>query len=108
MINNMIMVYNKVKAGDVEWLSGDGVALADAANATVVNSQTIVGARLQLYTSVEEMLGNQSVNITEEITNVSGTDVAKLATNLMEMTTLYNMALALGGRVLPQSLADYL
>lgn len=108
MINNMIMIYNKVKAGDVKWLSGDGVALADAANATIVNAQTTVGARLQLYTSVEEMLGNQSDNITEEITNVSGTDVAKMATSLMEMTTLYNMALALGGRVLPQSLADYL
>ena len=108
MINNMLAVYNKVKAGDVKWLSADGVLLADAANAVVTNSQTTVGARLQLYTSVGEMLANQSDNITEEITNVSGTDVARMATNLMEMTTLYNMALALGGRVLPQSLADYL
>ena len=54
------------------------------------------------------MLYNQSVTITNDITNVSGTDVAELATRLMEITTLYNMALALGGRVLPQSLADYL
>lgn len=108
MINDMILVYNKVKAGDVKWLTSDGVSLADAANATVVKAQTTIGARLQLYNSVEEMLNNQSDNITEEITNVSGTDVAKLATDLMEMTTLYNMALALGGRVLPQSLADYL
>lgn len=108
MINSMLSIYNKVKAGDVKWLSNDGVLLADAANATVTSAQTTIGARLQLYTSVNEMLDNQSDNITEEITNVSGTDVAKLATDLMEMTTLYNMALALGGRVLPQSLADYL
>lgn len=108
MINNMITVYNKVKAGDVKWLSADGMVLADAANVTVTAAQTTIGARLQLYTSVEEMLANQADNITDEITNVSGTDVAKMATDLMEMTTLYNMALALGGRVLPQSLADYL
>ena len=108
MINCMLTVYNKVKAGDVEWLSDDGMILADSANATVTMAQTTIGARLELYTSVNEMLENQSDNITEEITNVSGTDVAKLATDLMEMTTLYNMALALGGRVLPQSLADYL
>lgn len=108
MLNCMLTVYNKVKAGDVEWLSDDGMTLADSANATVTMAQTTIGARLELYTSVNEMLENQSDNITEEITNVSGTDVAKLATDLMEMTTLYNMALALGGRVLPQSLADYL
>lgn len=108
MINCMLTVYNKVKAGDVKWLVSEGMTLADAANATVTSTQTTIGARLQLYNSVEEMLANQNDNITEEITDVSGTDVAKLATNLMEMTTLYNMALALGGRVLPQSLADYL
>ena len=108
MVNNMLTVYEHVKAGDVEWLHHDGVLLADAANSTVANSQTTVGARLQLYNNVEDMLDNMSDNITEQITDVSGTDVAKLATNLMEMTTLYNMALSLGGRVLPQSLADYL
>ena len=108
MINNMLLVYNKVKAGEVEWLTSDGVTLSDAANSTVVAAQTTIGARLQLYNSVETMLENQSDNITEDITNISGTDVAKLATGLMEMTTLYNMALSLGGRVLPQSLADYL
>ena len=108
MVNNMLAVYEHVKAGDVDWLHHDGILLADAANATVTNSQTTVGARLQLYNNVEDMLDNMSDNITEQITDVSGTDVAKLATNLMEMTTLYNMALALGGRVLPQSLADYL
>ena len=108
MINCMLTVYNKVKAGDVKWLVSDGMTLSDSANETVTAAQTTIGARLQLYTSVEEMLANQSDNITEQITNVSGTDVAKMATDLMEMTTLYNMALALGGRVLPQSLADYL
>ena len=108
IVNNMLTVYEHVKAGDVDWLHHDGMLLADAANATVTNSQTTVGARLQLYNNVEDMLNTMSDNITEQITDVSGTDVAKLATNLMEMTTLYNMALALGGRVLPQSLADYL
>lgn len=108
MINCMLTVYNKVKAGDVKWLVSDGMTLSDSANYTITTAQTTIGARLQLYTSVEEMLANQSDNITEQITNVSGTDVAKMATDLMEMTTLYNMALALGGRVLPQSLADYL
>ena len=107
-INNMLTVHAKTNAGDEHWLSSDGITLADSSHATVVISETTLGSRLQLYTSVADMLDNQNVTITNDITEVSGTDIAQLATRLMEMTTLYNMALSLGGRVLPQSLADYL
>ncbi len=108
MLNNLLTVYEKVDAVDSRWLSSDGITLADVAHSTLVISQTSMGARLQLYTSVQDMLDNQSTVITEDITNVSSTDIAELATKLMEMTTIYNLSLSLGGRVLPQSLADYL
>ena len=107
-INNMLAVYNKVAAGDVEWLTSDGVTLANAAHNSIALSQTTIGSRLQLYESVSSMLTTQGNTITEDITNVSGVDVAELATRLMEMTTLYNMSLSMGGRILPVSLADYL
>lgn len=67
-----------------------------------------MGARAQLYDSVAEMLTTQGENITADITRVSSTDVGKLAIDLMEQQTLYNLALSLGARVIPQSLADYL
>ena len=108
MLNNMLTVYTFTNHSDEHWLTSDGVTLSDVSHATVTIAETTLGARLNLYDSVAEMLDNQSTTITNDITNVSGTDVAQLATRLMEMTTLYNMALSLGGRVLPQSLADYL
>ncbi len=107
-LNNLLTVYTQTASCDEHWLSSDGVTLADVAHATITISETTLGARLNLYNSVAEMLDNQEVVITKDITDVSGTDIAQLATKLMEHTTLYNMALALGGRVLPQSLADYL
>ena len=108
MLNNMLTVYTFTNACDEHWLTSDGMTLSDVSHATVTIAETTLGARLNLYESVAEMLDNQSTTITNDITNVSGTDVAELATKLMEITTLYNMALSLGGRVLPQSLADYL
>ena len=108
MLNNMLTVYTFTNASDEHWLTSDGVTLSDVSHATITIAETTLGSRLNLYDSVAEMLDNQATTITNDITNVSGTDVAELATRLMEMTTLYNMALALGGRVLPQSLADYL
>ena len=107
-MNDMISVYNQVLAEDVDWLNSDGVGLSNAAHNSITLSQTTIGARVQLYESVGTMLESQNTFITEDITNVSGTDVAELATRLMEMTALYNMALSLGGRILPVSLADYL
>ena len=108
LLNDMLTVYNKILSEDVDWLNSDGVALSNAAHNSMTIAQTTLGARMQLYDSVSTMLTTQNDSITEDITNVSGVDVAELATRLMEMTTLYNMSLSLGGRILPQSLADYL
>jgi flagellar hook-associated protein 3 FlgL len=82
--------------------------VADGVHATTVSTQTKLGARQQLYESVNTMLSNQNELITSDITNVSSTDVAKLAVQLMQEQTIYNLSLSLGGRILPQSLADYL
>ena len=108
MLNNLFTVCAKVDTCDTHWMSSDGVTVADVAHATLVVEETRVGARQQLYQSVENMLEVQGDNITEDITNVSGADIAQLATQLMQMTTLYNLSLSMGGRILPQSLADYL
>ena len=108
MLNNIITVYTKTNSCDSAWLSSDGITLADVAHSTLNVAETTLGARLQLYNNVDEMLDNQDMLLTTDITELSGTDVADLATKLMELTTIYNLALSLGGRVLPQSLADYL
>ena len=108
MLNNLFTICSKVESCDTAWMSSDGVTVADVSHATLVVEETRVGARQQLYTSVETMLEVQGDNITEDITNVSGTDIAELATKLMQMTTLYNLSLSIGGRILPPSLADYL
>ncbi|WP_033171348.1 flagellar hook-associated protein FlgL [Selenomonas sp. ND2010] len=108
MLNQMLTVRTKVENADHDWLSKDGQTVADAAHSTTVNTETKLGARQQLYQSVQTMLENQNEIITNDITNVSSTDVAKLAVQLMQEQTIYNMSLSLGGRILPQSLADYL
>ena len=108
MLNELFCLCSKVNDCDIHWMSSDGVTIADVAHSTMLVQETKVGARQQLYNQVNTMLENQADNITEEITNVSGADIAQLATKLMQQTALYNLSLSLGGRILPQSLADYL
>ena len=108
MLNQMLTVHAKVVSDDHLWLDTDGVTVADEAHAQTVKTETKLGARTQLYNSVNSMLTTQNEIITGDITDVSSTDVARLAVQLMQEQTIYNMSLSLGARILPQSLADYL
>ncbi len=108
MLNQMLTVHAKVVSDDHIWLDTDGVTVADEAHAQTVKTETKLGARTQLYNSVNTMLTTQNEIITGDITDTSSTDVARLAVKLMQEQTIYNMSLSLGGRILPQSLADYL
>ena len=54
------------------------------------------------------MLTNHQENITRDITDVSATDVAALATKMMQQQTIMSMSLSMGSRILPLSLVDYL
>lgn len=108
MLNELLCVCAKVNDDDVHWMSSDGVTVSDVAHSTMLVQETKIGARQQLFNSAEVMLERHADNITEDITNVSATDVAKLAADLMQQNTLYSMSLSLGGRIIPLSLADYL
>ena len=108
MLNNMLTVHAKTQACDAHCLSSDGVSLADAANQVTLQAHTETGARSRLYTDMKDVLTNHQENITRDITDVSGTDVAELAMKMMQQQTIMSMSLAMGSRILPLSLVDYL
>lgn len=108
MINNLLTLQAKTAAGDTHWVSSDGLTIADTAHSDVVKSETKMAARQQAYTDVSSMLDTQSLAITSDVNDVSGTDVAALAVQLMTARTIYNMSLSIGSKILPPSLADYL
>ncbi|WP_313990646.1 flagellar hook protein [uncultured Selenomonas sp.] len=108
MVNNMLTVYAKTKSCDAHWLSSDGVTLADVANQVTLQAHTETGARSRLYTDMKDILTDHKENITRDITDVSSTDVAELATKMMQQQTIMSMSLSMGARILPLSLVDYL
>ena len=108
MLNNMLTVHAKTQACDAHWLSSDGVTLADVANQVTLQAHTETGARSRLYTDMKDVLTNHQENITRDITDVSATDVAELATKMMQQQTIMSMSLSMGSRILPLSLVDYL
>ena len=109
--NDMLTVVAMCERGEMEgsrWMSSDGKTLANNAYETVLNAQSRLAARQQVYSDCEDMLVTQNETILGDITDVHSTDVAKLAVDLMTAQTLYNLSLSVGARILPPTLADYL
>lgn len=108
MMNNLYAIVKKTECGDSHWLESDGVTLANDAHDDVLVAETKMAARAQVYTDVQSMLGDQALTITGDISSIADTNVAELSVMLNTITTIYSMSLAVGSRVLPLSLADYL
>ncbi|WP_294521391.1 flagellar hook-associated protein FlgL [uncultured Anaerovibrio sp.] len=108
MLNELLYTVAKIDAADNHWAANDGLTISDAAHAQVLGAQTTMAARQQAYSAASDMLTTQDESITSDITDVSSTDVAKLATMLMEYQTIYSLSLSVGSKILPGTLADYL
>lgn len=108
MINNLLTVVAKIEAGDNVWCGKDGITISNAADHQTLSAQTTIAARYQSYTAAQTMLSTQNESLTSDINDVSGTDIAKLSTQLVQCQTLYSLALSMGSKILPGTLADYL
>ena len=108
MLNELLSVVSHIDAADYKWAGKDGVTIADAAHTKVIGAETTMAARQQAYTAAQTMLVTQNESITSDISDVSSTDVAYLATMLMTYQTIYSLSLSVGSKILPGTLADYL
>lgn len=107
-LNQLLYTVAKLDGADYKWAGEQGMTIADSAHATVLGAQTKMAARQQAYNSSSSMLVAQNESITSDISDVSSTDVAQLATKLMEYQTIYSLSLSVGSKILPGTLADYL
>lgn len=107
-LNQLLYTVAKMDSADYKWAGEQGMTIADSAHATVLGAQTKMAARQQAYNSSSSMLVTQNESITSDISDVSSTDVAQLATKLMEYQTIYSLSLSVGSKILPGTLADYL
>lgn len=108
MLNQLLYSVAKIDAADYKWASSQGMTIADSAHATVLGAETKMAARRQAYDASTDMLTTQNESITSDITDVSSTDIAQLATQLMQYQTIYSLSLSVGAKILPGTLADYL
>ncbi|HWR41472.1 MAG TPA: flagellar hook-associated protein FlgL [Patescibacteria group bacterium] len=93
---------------DLSWMSEVGLADIEESMSQIQMAQVTVGTRASTYTMIQTMLEDNNLNINQLATDNAGLDVAKATVDLKQAETTYRMALALGGKIMPTSLIDFL
>lgn len=94
-------------AGSTTDLTND-LGVLDGDEDTLLRAQTGLGARQTVYQSMQERMTADYVTIKSDLSQNEDLDAAKASIDFQSAQNVYNAALAIGAKILPQSLADYL
>lgn len=93
---------------DMNFLSTTALTSLDTISDNVLLNQTEIGARMATYEMSENLLLNNYTTIYENTAANDSIDLAKVTVDFKNSENLYNAALAIGARIMPQSLVDFL
>ncbi|WP_346353490.1 flagellar hook-associated protein FlgL [Azotosporobacter soli] len=74
----------------------------------LLSQHTQMGSRMSMYNMAESMLENNSTTITDNLSANEDLDMPKAIIDFKNSENVYNAALAVGAKILPQSLVDFL
>ena len=108
LIDDLIVIKDKIKSGDVAWLGDDGMTLAGKLHDQVVNAQVETSTRQASYQMAKTMMESKNTTIKDDINTASAANIPKLITDMQMAETVYRLSLSVGSKIIPPSLADYL
>lgn len=93
---------------DTTWLSGIATKYVDDDHNMQLRAQTNLGARMSMYEMAYNMFQDQNLVIQTDIAHAEDIDMPKAITDFNTAQNIYRSALAVGGRIMPTSLVDFL
>lgn len=88
--------------------SDDILRNLESARQNVISLRSEMGARQMRIEALESRIQDTEVKLGDALQQAQGVDMAKAILELNSAETTYRAALQVGGRVMPQSLADFL
>ncbi|MDF2635274.1 MAG: flagellar hook-associated protein 3 [Pelosinus sp.] len=99
---------NGVNGTDTTWVSNVGLGNVDAGHNAQLKKHTEVGARMATYEMAKNMMESNNVTISSDISANEDLDIAAAIIDQKTSENVYKAALAVGARILPPSLVDFL
>ena len=110
LFRSLLAIKEQLATGtpDVAYLSGPATAAIDGAIDQVLLAQTQIGARMATYEMTQNLLEKNYVTISENVSANDDIDIARVTIDFKNNENVYNAALAVGARIIPPSLVDFL
>ncbi len=110
LLNHLVEIKNHLQSGavDASWVSGTALANIETDYNNLLKAQTDIGVRLSTYEMTQTMLEDSNVTITGDIAANEDLDIPKAIIDYKTSESVYRTALAVGARIIPPSLVDFL
>lgn len=110
LLNNLVGLKNELMSGspDLSKISNEYIKLIDDNHNQVLQQQTHIGARMATYEMYESMLGDRDIIINGDISANEDLDIPRAIIDFKTSENVYRTALAVGARIMPASLVDFL
>lgn len=93
---------------DLDWLSKIGLDYIQKDHDKLLTQQTQLGSRMAMYEMADNMMGEDNINITQNLSDNEDLDIAKAIIDFKTSENVYRTALSVGARIMPPSLVDFL
>lgn len=110
MLNHLVEIKNQLNTGNpqLDWLSNTGLDYIEKDHDRVLQQQTKIGSRMSMYELAQNMLGDDNVLINEDLSNNDDLNIEKAIMDYKSSENAYNASLAIGAKIMPKSLLDFL
>lgn len=93
---------------DTDWISRVGIASIDAAHSAQLKQQTQLGAKMSTYEMAKNMMDAANTTIVKDVSENEDVDFSTAVINQKNSENVYKSALAVGSKIMPVSLVDFL
>ncbi len=110
LFNEINDIAKQLKDGNVTgtWLSNVALAQIDEHHGRVLRADANLGARMNSFNMMNNMLLGRDTIIQSDISTNEDTDYPKAISDFKVWENVYNASLKVGAKVLPMSLADFI
>lgn len=113
IFNTLISIRDRLETGglsssDMEELRTNAFAAIDELNGVLIQKSVMVGSKIGFLDELKGNIETLQYNTEDEKARIEQADVAQLAIDLSRREILYQMSLAVAGKLLNVSLLDYL
>ncbi|MFW5896488.1 MAG: flagellar hook-associated protein FlgL [Bacillota bacterium] len=107
LLNTTAQVRDDLSSGDLDAVN-DGIVDLDERQDEVLSARSSLGSRMNRLQMSENRLEDMDLSLKRMLSETADVDIAEAVMNLNMTERAYNVTLATGARILPQTLLDYL